>query len=77
MPTPKTRISPGKLLLSKWTGVVPQRKDKHFLVIRVVRPESVAAPIEFVEIEAVHSRRSRILPWRALTDPGAWRQGWK
>lgn len=73
----RTQLNPAKLLLSKWTAVVPQRREKHFLVTRVVQPESAAAPIEFVEIEAVHSRRSRVLPWRDLTDPGVWQQGWK
>ncbi|ESS73906.1 tryptophan-rich protein [Methyloglobulus morosus KoM1] len=28
------RINPAKLLLSKWTAVTPQDKEKHFLVTR-------------------------------------------
>jgi tryptophan-rich hypothetical protein len=77
MATPKMTLNPGKLLLSKWTAVDPRRKEKHFLGTRVVKPDSPAAPIEFVEIEAVHSRRTRILSWRDLADPGVWQQGWK
>lgn len=73
----RTQLNPAKLLLSKWTAVVPQRREKHFLVTRVVQTDSAAAPIEFVELEAVHSRRSRIVPWRDLVDPDVWQQGWK
>ncbi|MEQ1579338.1 MAG: TIGR02450 family Trp-rich protein [Steroidobacteraceae bacterium] len=72
-----TRISPRKLLLSKWTAVAPQHKEKHFIVTKLIEPESPASPPEFVEIEAVHSGRSVILPWRDLTDTGKWAQGWK
>jgi tryptophan-rich hypothetical protein len=71
------RLAPRKLLLSKWTAIAPRKREKHFIVTRVIEPETTAAPIEFVEIEAVHSRRSRIVPWRELTDPGLWHQGWK
>ena len=71
------KLSPGKLLLSKWTAVAPRQKEKHFIVTRLIEPEAPCAPPEFVEIEAVHSRRSVILPWRDLTDSAKWEQGWK
>ncbi len=71
------RLSARKLLLSKWTAVVPQRKEKHYLVTRVIEPRTPEGPIEFVEIEAVHSRRTTLLPWRDLADAGKWEQGWK
>jgi hypothetical protein len=32
------RLSPKKLLLSKWTAVTPRDREKHFLVVRVVPP---------------------------------------
>ena len=73
MPTP---LSPKKLLLSKWTATVPERREKHFLVTRVIEPLVPGAPVEQVEIEAVHSRRSRIIQWRELTDSSRWQQGW-
>lgn len=72
----KNRVSPKKLLLSKWTAVTPQHKEKHFVVIRVIEPEPPDARIETVELQAIHSRRSFMLPWRELTDGGRWRQGW-
>jgi tryptophan-rich hypothetical protein len=71
------RLNPGKLLLSKWTAVAPRQKEKHFIVTKLVEPEAPSAPTEFVEIEAVLSRRSVILPWRDLADTGKWVQGWK
>jgi len=69
-------LSPKKLLLTKWTATQPVRKEKHFLVVRVLLPAEPGAPVQEVEIQAVHSGRTEVLPWRALTDPAAWRRGW-
>ena len=69
-------VHPKKLLLSKWTAVLPLARDKHFLVARVILPEPPATRIDEVEIEAVHSRTSRRIPWRELRDESLWRQGW-
>ena len=71
-----TRINPRKLKLSKWTALQPQDKEKHFLVVRVLLPDDPLAPVTEVELEAVRSRRSRIIPWKTLTDAEVWRQGW-
>jgi tryptophan-rich hypothetical protein len=80
-PTPRapatTRLSPKKLLLTKWTAVAPRRKEKHFLVTRVIEPELEGGAVEFVELEAVHSKRVQRLGWRELADAGRWVQGWK
>jgi tryptophan-rich hypothetical protein len=64
------------LLLSKWTAVVPQAREKHFMVVRLIDPALPELPVEEVELQAVLTRRSQTLPWRALTDPAQWRQGW-
>ena len=69
-------VHPKKLLLSKWTAVLPLARDKHFLVARVILPEPPATRIDEVEIEALHSRTSRRIPWRELRDESLWRQGW-
>jgi tryptophan-rich hypothetical protein len=69
-------VHPKKLLLSKWTAVQPQGREKHFLVSALVQPDDPARPVEWVEIEAVHSRRVRRIPWRTLRDTTQWRQGW-
>ena len=71
------RLNPNKLLLSKWTAVAPSKKEKHFIVTRVIEPEPPAMQIEFVELEAVYSQRSFTLRWRELTDVSCWLQGWQ
>jgi tryptophan-rich hypothetical protein len=73
---PSRKLSPRKLLLSKWTALQPQNKEKHFLVVRVLQPEDPQAPIAEVELEAAYSRRSRVIQWKTLTDAERWRQGW-
>lgn len=67
---------PKKLLLTKWTTAAPRDKEKHFVVVGVVVPAPPATRIDQVELEAVHSRRTFVLPWRDLTDGRQWRQGW-
>ena len=69
-------LNPKKLLLTKWTAVKPIAKQKHFLVSRVIQPEQPTDTIESVEIEAVFSKATQIIPWRNLQDEEVWRQGW-
>ena len=69
-------LNPKKPHLTKWTAVTPVAKQKHFLVSRVVEPELPTDPIESVEIEAVLSKATQIIPWRDLKDDSVWRQGW-
>jgi tryptophan-rich hypothetical protein len=71
------KINPKKLLLSKWTAVHPIAKQKHFLVSKVILPEAPDEKIEFVEIEAVYSKKTRQIPWRNLLNGEEWLQGWK
>ncbi len=70
-------ISPKKLLLSKWTAVKPMHKQKHFLVSKVIIPESPEDAIEFVEIEAIYSKQTHTIRWRELKNSTVWIQGWK
>ena len=69
-------LHPKKLLLSKWTAVKPVAKDKHFVVVKVIEPELPDAPVEWVELEALFSKRVQRLAWRELRDTAVWRQGW-
>lgn len=73
--TKHNQINPDKLLLSKWTAVEPQNKEKHFLVTRVIKDEqlSVVACI----LEAVFSGREYEHDWRVLKDAGSWLMGWR
>ena len=71
-------LSTKKLLLSKWTAVQPLNKEKHFLVSKVIYSDPEQELIaESVELEAVYSKKIRIIPWRELTDSDYWLQGWK
>ena len=69
-------LNPKKLHLTKWTAVTPVSKQKHFLVSRVIQPALPTDPIELVEIEAVFSKATQIIPWRDLQEDSVWRQGW-
>ena len=70
-------LNPKKLLLSKWTAVKPVAKQKHFLVSKIIAPEMPDQPIEFVEIEAIYTKKTRQIAWRELADTDMWIQGWK
>lgn len=70
-------LNPKKLLRSKWTAAIPQNKEKHFMVIKLITPVLPLTQIELIELEAVHSKRSFVLPWRELNDKNYWIQGWQ
>ena len=69
-------LSPKKLLHTKWTAVAPRNKEKHFLVTKVIEPIPPGSPVVSIEIEAVHSKRVRVIAWRELTNALQWRRGW-
>lgn len=69
-------VHPKKLLLTKWTAVKPVARQKHFLVSKVILPDPPEEKIEWVEIEAVYSKKVRTIHWRELQDEVVWRQGW-
>ncbi len=71
------KINPAKLLLSKWTAVKPLNKEKHFMVVKLLEPETPEARLEFVELEAVYSKRIMTINWRELTNADLWLQGWQ
>lgn len=73
----RNNLRPNKLLNSKWTAVTPANKEKHFLVIKLCATTTPDEPVTHVELEAVHSGRVQLLPWRALQDAAQWHQGWK
>lgn len=69
-------LNPKKLHHSKWTAVEPLNKEKHFLVTKVILPEIATHAIEYIEIEAIHSKRKQLIAWRQLNEIAIWRQGW-
>lgn len=71
----KHRLNPRKLLLSKWTAVQPQQREKHFLVTELIRDE--AEQVQQIELQAVLSKRTWHLDWRELQDAERWLMGWR
>ena len=72
-----TPLSPKKLLLTKWTAVNPVAKQKHFLVLKVIEPETEGGAVEWIEIEAVYSKKVQRMHWRELRDSSVWVRGWQ
>jgi len=69
------RISPKKLLHTKWTARKPTNQEKHFLVTAVHCDEEDIP--RKVTLEAVYSQRERELDWRELKDEISWQVGWQ
>jgi tryptophan-rich hypothetical protein len=69
------KISPKKLLNSKWTAVLPLNKEKHFVIIEVEYDEDAA--VVSCLIEAIMSKRTIQIHWPDLKDTQQWVQGWK
>lgn len=72
-----TALHPKKLLLSKWTAVKPVGRQKHFLVTRVIEPAVEGGKVEWVELEAIMTKKVRRMAWRELQDTQVWQQGWQ
>jgi tryptophan-rich hypothetical protein len=68
------QINPAKLLLSKWTAVVPQNKEKHFLVTCVNEEEQ--GVVSTCIIEAVLTHGEYEMTWQELKDSTRWLTGW-
>jgi tryptophan-rich hypothetical protein len=71
-----TPIQAKKLLLSKWTAVNIVAKEKHFIVTKIVDPETPQQISDLIEIEAVFSQQQRRISWRELQDETTWKRGW-
>jgi tryptophan-rich hypothetical protein len=69
-------LHPKKLLLTKWTAVQPVARQRHFVVVHVVKPEPPQEKIDWVDIEAVYSKAVTRIDWRELRDSSRWLQGW-
>lgn len=52
------------------------KKQKHFLVSRVIQPLVPTDPVELVEIESVFSKATQVIARRDLQNDDVWRQGW-
>ena len=68
------QINPKKLMLSKWTAVNPQNKEKHFIVSKVKFDDE--NNISQCLLEAVMSNRETNIDWKELKNSTQWKQGW-
>lgn len=68
-------INPKSLMLSKWTKVDVDNKEKHF-IITLVKFDEDKKVIECV-IEAVMSKNEYSIDWRELKSSEKWRIGWQ
>jgi len=69
------RINPEKLLLSKWTAVKPENRERHFIVSKLLRSDD--EQITGCQLEAVINKRSYDIDWQQLRDSSRWIMGWK
>lgn len=74
-PAPRNRINPRKLLLSKWTAAHPQHREKHFMVIDLLKDEE--GTVLEIELQAVLTKRVQRLPWQVLQGGEQWLMGWR
>jgi tryptophan-rich hypothetical protein len=72
---PMARINPEKLLMTKWTAVEPKRKERHFIVTKLIRAtdETIVA----CELEAVINKNNYEMDWRELKNTKVWKMGWE
>ncbi len=76
MKSSKQIVNPKKLLNSKWTAMKAINKEKHFIVTKLVPPETEGQSVALIELQAVYSKRTQIIPWQRLNDKNVWLQGW-
>ena len=69
-------LNPKKLLLSKWTAVHPQEKEKHFLVVKIADESAPPTDRDFIILEAVMTKRQYLLDWHTLLNETEWQHGW-
>lgn len=71
----RTKLSPKKLLNSKWTALAPINKQKHFIVVEVEYDED--SNVIDCQIQAIMNKENTHIDWRDLQDSSLWLQGWK
>ena len=69
------KVSPKALLHSKWTKVLVNNKEKHFVITKITVDENQSI-IECL-IEAVINHNEYQINWRDLKNSDAWKIGWQ
>jgi len=68
------KVSPKKLLQSKWTAAYPKNKEKHFVVTEVTYDDT--GLVVFCVIQAVMNQHEQRIDWRDLNNRDQWKMGW-
>jgi len=71
----KNTFNKKKLLLSKWTAVDPEGREKHFMVSRLLEDED--GEVFACVIEAVLTTREYHIDLEELKDASRWQMGWQ
>ena len=69
------KINPQKLLLSKWTAVNPQNRERHFIVTELFKDGN--DQIFSCNLEAVINNNNYQIEWQELRNSEDWLMGWK
>lgn len=69
------RINPKKLLLSKWTAVTPEQKERHFIVSELIKDEN--EDVVSCILEPVINKNTYEVDWQILKNNEVWIMGWK
>ncbi len=69
------QINPNKLLHSKWTAVKPNKKERHFIVTKLIRDDNEV--VIGCELEAIINHVVYVIDWRTLKDSYCWQMGWR
>jgi tryptophan-rich hypothetical protein len=69
------KVNPKALLNSKWTAMLVNNKEKHFIVIDVEFDEE--QKVSLCVIEAVINNQQYPINWRDLKEPIKWKMGWQ
>ncbi len=69
------KINPQKLLLSKWTAVTPNNKERHFIVTELFKDGN--DQILGCNLESVINNNNYQIEWQELRNSEDWLMGWK
>ncbi|RLV59019.1 TIGR02450 family Trp-rich protein [Parashewanella curva] len=69
------QVNPKHLLNSKWTKTEVVNKEKHFIIVELLKDEEDT--IIGCSIEAVINHNQYQINWRELKNSTVWRYGWQ
>lgn len=61
--------------MTKWSAIEVKRKERHFIVTRLIRNEQ--GTLIACELEAVINNNVYRVNWQELKDSTVWLMGWK